>query len=113
MTLRGLIKEITFIDGIPEMKVDENLPPPLQLGIITSSTQIRIEYENEENPVIPEKETSSATHSLDQYVGGLDAAKAALTDVIQSSLFSYNEFKQFHVDPPRGVLLYCIFFFVN
>lgn len=104
-----MVKDLAYIEGIPEVKVDPSLPPPLQLGVITSTTQIVVEYEDEDNnPTSTTTETviTEKTDSLDRYVGGLKSAKEALTEVIQSSLFHYNQFSQFNVQPPHGVLLF-------
>ena len=122
--MRGIIKDLSFVSGIPETKTDPNLPPPLQLGLVMPTTQIVVEYESEsesEKEKEKEKENQSEskqeditvtttespnTKSLDMFVGGLKNAKAALTEIIQSSLFQYEQFSQFHIQPPHGVLLY-------
>ena len=80
---------------------------------MSSTTQIAIEYENEENPIQQEQssEVSPTVKSLHSYVGGLSKPKQDLTEIIQSCLFHYDTFIQHHIQPPHGVLLF--FFFLS
>lgn len=90
------------------MPTEANLPPPLHFGLVSSATQISVEYEDEENPVVPDQpsEPSPTVKSLDAYVGGLAKPKQELTEIIQSCLFHYDTYLQHHIQPPHGVLLY-------
>ena len=110
--MRGIIKEISFPSQLPSLPTEPNLPPPLHFGLVSSTTQIGVEYEDEENPIIPDQpsESSPTVKSLDAYVGGLAKPKQDLTEIIQSCLFHYETYIQHHIQPPHGVLLYSLFF---
>lgn len=104
-----------------------DLPPDISaegnvlIGQVNHATRIQLVFQdddekavsgenesnmNDENGDNKNSSSSSSSSSLNEMVGGLQAPKQQLQEILNSALFLSSKFKEYHITAPKGVLLY-------